>query len=266
MESCSFAYDGADAATVTITDAQVGHEYWFGCGNGQAFGTAVTPTLIIPVTLFSGTITASSFFAAVADNTSGDNMVGCTVFSVGETIEFPFAATWDYDTVTGDVSVTFQSELGVDYVLWIGDWGPGYNETLFVGDGTEMTVSVSVTASGATGDFTGNLTAPIPGVDTTYSDRLFLIGVAGDGLPGNPGAVSMHSAVSTGRGTARFTATVNPEGVASTVRFEYGQTVAYGEQTSDQAIGSGTTGVSVVEDVSGLTPGRTYHVRAVRTQ
>lgn len=65
--------------------------------------------------------------------------------------------------------------------------------------------------------------------------------------------------------SATFDADVNPEGVASTVAFEYGLTTAYGSTTASQSIGSGSSPVAVTQFVDGLRPGRRYHVRAVRT-
>lgn len=267
MESCLFTYDGSNGLSVTISDAQVGHEYWFGAANGQDFGTAVSSTLVIPITIVSGTITATSWFAAVGDNTSAVNMVGCTVFSAGETEEVVFDATWDYDTISDDVSVTFQSLLGVDYALWVGDWGAGYAEELATGDGNEMTITVSLVGSGMAGDFTGNLTTPIVGVDTTYSDRLFLFGSQGAGFPGNPSSDPVIATAPTAVETtsATFEGTANPEGVSSTVLFEYGFTTSYGSTTPSQSIGSGSSPVAVEQLVTGLRPGRTYHYRLVRT-
>jgi hypothetical protein len=64
--------------------------------------------------------------------------------------------------------------------------------------------------------------------------------------------------------TAIFHAEVNPQGVSSDAYFEYGLTLAYGETTPTQAIGSGVQQVAVQQLVTGLRPGRTYHVRAVR--
>jgi hypothetical protein len=66
--------------------------------------------------------------------------------------------------------------------------------------------------------------------------------------------------------SATFTATINPNGIATTVFFEYGTTTTYGSTTPNQNIGSGTTPQTVTATVTGLTPGTTYHVRAAATQ
>ncbi len=73
---------------------------------------------------------------------------------------------------------------------------------------------------------------------------------------------------------AAFTATVNPEGSATTVHFEYGLDPKYGlttasnlyvQQTANQAAGSGSSPQVVTATVTGLVPHALYHVRVVAT-
>jgi hypothetical protein len=66
--------------------------------------------------------------------------------------------------------------------------------------------------------------------------------------------------------SATFTTTVNPNGVATSVVFEYGPTTSYGSTTAPQNIGSGTTPQTVTANVTGLPAGKTEHVRADATQ
>jgi hypothetical protein len=61
--------------------------------------------------------------------------------------------------------------------------------------------------------------------------------------------------------SATVTGTVNPEGTATTWSFEYGTTSSYGSQTAAQSAGSGTTSTAVTANLSGLSPGTTYHYR-----
>jgi len=56
---------------------------------------------------------------------------------------------------------------------------------------------------------------------------------------------------------------VNPRGVSTEYRFEYGKTTSYGSQTSNESAGSGTSDLSVGKSISGLEPNTTYHVRVV---
>ena len=65
------------------------------------------------------------------------------------------------------------------------------------------------------------------------------------------------------RSGARLTGTVNPQGVATDYRFEYGTTTSYGSTTTATAAGSGSADVAAVANISGLTPQTTYHYRLV---
>ena len=58
---------------------------------------------------------------------------------------------------------------------------------------------------------------------------------------------------------------VNPNGLATTAWFEYGQdnTLSIFTKTVDQAPGSGNTPVSIAQPISGLIPGNFYYYRVV---
>jgi hypothetical protein len=73
---------------------------------------------------------------------------------------------------------------------------------------------------------------------------------------------------------AAFTATVNPDGSATTVHFEYGLDPKYGltttsnlyvQRTPDQPLSSGFSPQVVIAAVTGLVPHALYHVRVVAT-
>ena len=64
---------------------------------------------------------------------------------------------------------------------------------------------------------------------------------------------------------ATLNGTVNPDGQATTYRFEYGTTTAYGNQTPPQDAGAGTGAQNVSAQVSGLSPSTVYHYRVVAT-
>jgi streptogramin lyase len=64
---------------------------------------------------------------------------------------------------------------------------------------------------------------------------------------------------------ATLTGSVDPNAAATSYRFEYGTTTAYGSSTAVVGAGSGDDPVSVSERVSGLRPGTTYHFRLVAT-
>lgn len=62
---------------------------------------------------------------------------------------------------------------------------------------------------------------------------------------------------------ARMNGVVNPLGFGTTYYFEWGPTTAYGNTTSTQSAGSGTSGVAVSADLTGLSRGTIYHCRLV---
>lgn len=66
---------------------------------------------------------------------------------------------------------------------------------------------------------------------------------------------------------ATLAGTVNPRGVATTYRFEYGKTTAYGTKVPvpNESAGSGTTDVAASQAISGLEPSTTYHFRLMAT-
>jgi YD repeat-containing protein len=63
--------------------------------------------------------------------------------------------------------------------------------------------------------------------------------------------------------SATLNGSSNSEGTATTVNFQYGTTTNYGNTTSGQSVGSGTSNVSFITAITGLTPQTIYHYRAV---
>jgi hypothetical protein len=111
--------------------------------------------------------------------------------------------------------------------------------------------------------------------DTTYHYRVVATNAAGvdrgadrtfktTAAPGPPGASTgaARSVTTTG---ARLTASVDPNGRATTYRFEYGTTTSYGKHTADASAGSGQSAASVGTTVGGLVPHTRYHYRVVAT-
>ncbi len=83
----------------------------------------------------------------------------------------------------------------------------------------------------------------------------------------NPLPPSATSGAATGitLSGATLTATVDPQGAATSYHFDYGTTDSYGLATADHDAGSGTGAVTVSVPVTGLTNDTTYHVRIVAT-
>jgi streptogramin lyase len=76
-------------------------------------------------------------------------------------------------------------------------------------------------------------------------------------VPGVASAISQTAAAVGGR--------VDPRAEATSARFEYGTTTAYGASTPPQSAGDGTGAVDVSSVVSGLSASTTYHFRLVAT-
>ncbi len=77
--------------------------------------------------------------------------------------------------------------------------------------------------------------------------------------------VSAQSTGEVANTTAALAALVNPNGFASTVRFEYGTTTSYGTLTTLQNIGSGTGEVNVGANLINLQQDTLYHFRTIAT-
>lgn len=73
-----------------------------------------------------------------------------------------------------------------------------------------------------------------------------------------------EGASSVGESSATLSASVNPEGLATQCKFEYGTSPSYGAHVAcATAPGSGESPVAVSASLTGLSPGATYHYRIV---
>ena len=80
-----------------------------------------------------------------------------------------------------------------------------------------------------------------------------------------PPTVTTGAATNVERTTATFTATVDPNGAATTYRFQYGTSTSYGLQTAEATVPAGDDPVAVTVNVTGLTAGTTYNYRVTAT-
>src|SRR5438477_5105111 len=78
-----------------------------------------------------------------------------------------------------------------------------------------------------------------------------------------PPTVTTNAASGVAQTSATLKGTVNPNGTATSVSFEYGTTTSYGSTTASQAIGSGSSAVAVSQGVAGLMCGAPYHFRVL---
>ena len=86
--------------------------------------------------------------------------------------------------------------------------------------------------------------------------------VVGSAPPAAPSVVT-GSASGVSSSGATVSGSVNPNGSATSVWFEYGTSSAYGSQTASQAVGGGSAALSVQAVLSGLLASTTYHFRLV---
>ncbi len=76
-------------------------------------------------------------------------------------------------------------------------------------------------------------------------------------------SVNGYAATNVTNTTATLTASVTPNGAATTVNFDYGLSSSYGTSTPGQSAGSGTTSTNLAANLTGLSAGATYHARVV---
>ena len=84
-------------------------------------------------------------------------------------------------------------------------------------------------------------------------------------LGATPPVVETAPATGVGQTQATLTAKVDPNGSATTVRFDLGTSTSYGLQSATTGAGSGNSSVTVAIPVQGLTANTTYHYRVVAT-
>jgi hypothetical protein len=93
---------------------------------------------------------------------------------------------------------------------------------------------------------------------------LLVVPAAAADAAGPPSATT-GAASSVTQSSATIGGTVDPQGMATTYRFEYGTSSSYGLQTADVDAGSGTGAVDASASLTGLTSDTTYHYRVVAT-
>jgi hypothetical protein len=80
-----------------------------------------------------------------------------------------------------------------------------------------------------------------------------------------PPTVATKGTTDVGVTRATIHGTVNPNGLATTVHFDYGKTSGYGSSTHIAGAGSGSSTLAVISGLAGLLPRTTYHYRLVAT-
>jgi hypothetical protein len=83
------------------------------------------------------------------------------------------------------------------------------------------------------------------------------------GAAAAPPSVSTNGASSVGPTSALLNASVNPNGQATSVYFQFGTSTGYGTNTTAKSVGAGTKAVGTSSALTGLSPGATYDFRIV---
>ena len=271
-------------ATINPEGAET--EYHFEYGTSTAYGES-TPTALLGVVDEVQTLTLKA--------TSGSYRLE---FKGQSTTEIPLAAEASevqaaLETIptigAGNVSVTgsspgpyaieFQGALGDSQQPPLVVESANLKEATFV-EGEERirpgSASVVTSRAGA-GPFTDRpVSAPITGLQprTTYHYRVVAESPLGtlEGpdqefttLP--PVSIISTSASGVSATAATLETELNPHGLLTTYRFEYGTTTAYDTQAPvpDASAGSGTAAVPRSIQIQGLAPSTTYHYRVVAT-
>jgi hypothetical protein len=167
------------------------------------------------------------------------------------------------------------SNVTTDAASLAGTVNPGGGATTYRFEYGTSTAYGSQTpdADAGSGTTDGEVSANITGLSpsTTYHYRVVATNAAGtvDGAdqvfttaPVAPGVTTLPAS-SLGQRGATLNGSVNPNGVATTYRFEYGTSAAYGQSTPDTSAGAVAGNQSVSAPLANLTPGTTYHYRLV---
>jgi streptogramin lyase len=270
------------AAGAATLDASVNPEnaattYHFDWGATEAYGHATAETPLAPVdqsghdvsAVVSGLEPNTTYHFRVVATSSGGTTYGADRAFTTDAIA-PQAITSAATAVTADAAVL------------AGEVDPGHSATTYHFEwGTTDAYGSSVPAVDAlVGDDHAPhvVTQPLTGLapSTTYHFRVVATSNAGVTVGGEqqlttagvaPDAATVAADAITAT-TATLHAAVNPHNdPATTYRFEWGPTSAYGSATSEMPIDGAVDETSREEraDIGGLVPGTLYHYRVVAT-
>jgi molybdopterin-binding protein len=122
--------------------------------------------------------------------------------------------------------------------------------------------------SGSSGTGNGTVNYSVSS-NSSISPRTGTMTIAGQTFTVSQSGVPTPPTVTTGTyqiissSSAQLFGTVNPNGLPTTGWFQWGTTNSYGNNTSAESLGSGTSVVQMLQTISGLSPNTTYHFMAV---
>jgi hypothetical protein len=191
----------------------------------------------------------------------------------------PVRATADaqFDGTVATFTEAVPDAVASDYTATI-EWGDGTSTAGIVTPASGGGFAVSCAHTYAAGG-TFTISVKITDVQGATATATSTANVASGFIPPAPLSPAPPTVVATSppavitTTSAAFTTTVNPEGLATTVHFEYGPVlpgasaaaVTYGSVTPNQTVGPDFANHTVTATVTGLLPNVTYNVRAVAT-
>lgn len=95
----------------------------------------------------------------------------------------------------------------------------------------------------------------------SYSNLTFVNNTGGGGGTQQAPLASTSAATNVTSSGATLNGSVNPEGAATSYKFDYGTTASYGSSTPAGSAGSGTSAVNENAVLTGLSPSTVYHYR-----
>jgi tetratricopeptide (TPR) repeat protein len=152
----------------------------------------------------------------------------------------------------------------------------GLTTTVYFQYGTTISYGLTTAIQSKTGDTYQNVAATIGGLtpSTTYHFRIVATNSAGTRYgadrtfttlgPTGPPVVITNPATLVASFSATLNGSVDPHGLTTNVRFQYGTTTSYGLHTAFQGK-TGNAYQNVAANISGLAASTTYHFRIVAT-
>jgi flagellar hook assembly protein FlgD len=162
------------------------------------------------------------------------------------------------DTTTIVANITYQSNWTVDIKNSSGTLIRSYS-----GSGTFISSTWDGKDSSGNfrpaGDYTVSITAtePVSGEVTSVSDRITIVF--------DPPTAITEAVTDLSMSGVTLNGTVNPKGSETSVFFEWGTDISYGNSTTPQIIGSDMDNIALADIITDISINTTYHYRIVAT-
>ena len=183
------------------------------------------------------------------------NAAAVTLNTITDTLPagFTYVPGSSSGATTSDPSVSGQT------LTWAGPIG-------VAGGGGRISLHFRVTAAKTAGTYFNNAGGTSTGFAVTPTGPVAPVTVSGTSTPTAPTATTGTAVVNSPQ-QASLGATVNPHGsIVTDCHFEWGLSVLYGHSTPcTPSPGNGASAVQVFAQLTGLTPGGSYHFRIVAT-